>query len=53
MEVQSDTEIESINVITIQEDNLLNIETVENLYRSSNLVNIMWEEFNNPMLLIE
>ena len=53
MEVQSDTEIESINVITIQEDNLLNIETVENLYRSSNLVNIMWEEFSNPMLLID
>ena len=32
---------------------LLNIEIVENLYKNSELVNIMLEEFNNPTLLEE
>ena len=32
---------------------LLNIETIENLYKNSELVNIMLEEFNNLMLLEE
>ena len=32
---------------------LLNIEIVENLYKNSELVNIMLEEFSNPMLLEE
>ena len=43
--------MESVNVI--QEDILLNIETVENLYKNSKLVNIMLEEFSNTMLLEE
>ena len=30
---------------------MLNIETVENLYRNSELINIMLEEFENPKLL--
>ena len=37
----------------IQEDILLNIEIVENLYKNSELVNIMLEEFSNPTLLDE
>ena len=36
VEVESDSEIENVNVI--QEDILLNIETVENLYKNSELV---------------
>ena len=35
VEVKSNSEIKSVNVITIQEDILLNIEVVENLYRNS------------------
>ena len=46
VEVESDSEIEYVNVI--QEDILLNIETVENLYKNSKLVNIMLKEFSNP-----
>ena len=49
VEIESDSEIESINFI--QEDILLNIETLENLYKNSELVNIMLEEFSNPTLL--
>ena len=49
VEVESDIEIKIVNVI--QEEILLNIETVENLYKNSELVNIMLEEFSNPMLL--
>ena len=51
VEVESDSEIETVNVI--QEDILLNIETVENLYKNSELVNIILEEFSNPILLDE
>ena len=51
VEVESNSEIEYVNVI--QEDILLNIETVENLYKNSKLVNIMFEEFGNPMILEE
>ena len=51
VEVESDSEIETVNVI--QEDILLNIETVENLYKNSELVNIILEEFSNPTLLNE
>ena len=51
VEVESDSEKETINVI--QEDILLNIETVENLYKNLVLINIMLEEFNNPTLLEE
>ena len=51
VEVESNNEIETINVI--QEDILLNIETVENLYKNSELVNIILEEFSNPTLLNE
>ena len=51
IEAESDSEIESLNVITIQEDILLNIETIENQYRDSELVNIMLEEFSNPTSL--
>ena len=47
----TDSEIENVNVI--QEDILLNIETIENLYKNSELVNIMLEEFSNPTLLEE
>ena len=32
---------------------LLNIETIENLYKNSELVNIMLKEFSNSMLLEE
>ena len=32
---------------------MLNIETVENLYRNSELIDIMLEEFENPKLLNE
>ena len=32
---------------------MLSIETVENLYKNSDLVNIMIEEFSNPRLLEE
>ena len=53
IEAESDSEIESLNVITIQEDILLNIETIENQYRNSELVNIMLEEFSNPTSLEE
>ena len=49
IEVELDSEKETVNVI--QEDILLNIETVENLYKNSELVNIMLEEFSNPTLL--
>ena len=51
VEVESDSEIETVNVI--QEKILLNIETVENPYKNSELVNIMIEEFSNPTLLEE
>ena len=51
VEVESDSEIETVNVI--QEDILLNIDTVENLYKNLELVNIMLEEFSNPTLLDE
>ena len=51
VEVESDIEIKIVNVI--QEEILLNIETVENLYKNSELVNIMLEEFSNPTLLEE
>ena len=51
VEVESNSEIEYVNVI--QEDILLNIETVENLYKNSKLVNIMFEEFGNPTILEE
>ena len=53
VEVELVSEIEYVNVITIQEDILLNIETEENLYKNSKLINIMLEEFNNPTLLVE
>ena len=43
----------SIKITIIEENILLNIETVENLYRYSKLVNIMLEEFNNPTILLE
>ena len=49
VEVESDSEIKSVNII--QEDILLNIEIVENLYKNLELVNIMLEEFSNPTLL--
>ena len=32
---------------------MLNIETVKNLYRNSELIDIMLEEFENPKLLDE
>ena len=35
VEIESDSKIESISIIIIQEDILLNIEIVENLYRNS------------------
>ena len=53
VEVELVSEIESVNVITIQEDILLNIKTEENLYKNSKLINIMLEEFSNPTLLVE
>ena len=40
-------------VNVIQEDILINIEIIENLYKNSELVNIMLEEFSNPTLLEE
>ena len=43
--------METVNVI--QEDILLNIETIENLYKNLELVNIILEEFSNPTLLEE
>ena len=43
--------MESVNVI--QEDILINIEIIENLYKNSKLVNIMLKEFSNPTLLEE
>ena len=51
VEVESDIEIKIVNVI--QEEILLNIETVKNLYKNSELVNIMLKEFSNSMLLEE
>ena len=51
VEVESDGEIEIVNVI--QEEMLLNIEIVENLYKNSELVNIMLEDFSNPTLIEE
>ena len=51
VEVESDSEMESVNVI--QEDILINIEIIENLYKNSKLVNIMFEEFGNPTILEE
>ena len=51
VEVESNSEIEYVNVI--QEDILLNIEIVENLYKNSKLVDIMFEEFGNPTILEE
>ena len=51
VEVESDSEKETVNVI--QEEILLNIETIENLYKNSKLVNVMLEEFSNPALLEE
>ena len=35
VEIKSDSEIEFVSIIIIQEDILLNIEIVENLYRNS------------------
>ena len=43
-----------VNVVNIEEKEiLLSIETVENLYRNSELINVMLEEFENPKLLDE
>ena len=40
-----------VNVVNIEENEiLLSIETVENLYRNSELINVMLEEFENPKL---
>ena len=51
VKVGSDSEIEIVNVI--QEEILLSIETIENLYKNSELVNIMLDEFRNSTLLEE
>ena len=40
-------------VNVIQEDILINIEIMENLYKNSKLVNIMLKEFSNPTILEE
>ena len=56
IELDSDSETESIhvNVVNIEEQEIvLNIETVENLYRNSELIYRMLEEFENPKLLDE
>ena len=56
IEQESDSETESIhvNVVNIEENEiLLNIETVENLYRNLELIDKMLEEFENPKLLDE
>ena len=56
IEPESDSETESIhvNVVNIEENEiLLNIESVENLFRSSELFDIMLEEFEIPKLLDE
>ena len=56
IEPESDSETGSIhiNVVNIEEQEiLLNIETVENLYRNSELIDRMLEEFENPKLLDE
>ena len=43
-----------VNVVNIEEKEiLLSIETVENLYRNPELINVMLEEFENPKLLDE
>ena len=50
----SETESEHVNVVNIEEPEIvLNIETVENLYRNSKLIDRMLEEFENPKLLDE
>ena len=54
IEPESDREIESVhvNVVNIEEQEIvLNIETVENFYRNSELIDRMLEEFENPKLL--
>ena len=51
VKVQSYSEIETVNVI--QEEILLNIEIVENLYKNLEIVNITLEEFSNPTILEE
>ena len=56
IEPEFDTEIESIhvNVVNLEEQEVvLNIEFVENLYRNSELIYRMLEEFENPKLLDE
>ena len=56
IEPESDNEIESVhvNVVDIEEQEIvLNIETVENLYKNSELIDIMLEEFENLKLLDE
>ena len=53
-ESDSETESEHVNVVNIEEPEIvLNIETVENLYRNSELIDRMLEEFENPKLLDE
>ena len=43
-----------VNVVNIEEKEiLLNIETMKNLYRNSELINVMLEEFENLKLLDE
>ena len=50
----SETEFIHVNVVNIEEQEIvLNIETVENLYRNSELNDRMLEEFENPKLLDE
>ena len=56
IELESDSETESVpvNVVNIEEkENLLNIESVKNLYRNLEVINVMSEEFENPKLLDE
>ena len=56
IEPESDSETESIhvNVVNIEEQKIvLNIEIIENLYRNSELIDRMLEEFENPKLLDE
>ena len=53
-ESDSETESEHVNVVSIEEPEIvLNIETVENLYRNSELIDRMLEEFEDPKLLDE
>ena len=53
-EFDSETESVHVNVENIEEQEIvLNIETVENLYRNLELIDRMLEEFENPQLLDE